>query len=177
MRYFIFSAFFLIFFMPLTLSAQQPSSIPSGLHSIDLDQDGHDEFVIKAWRENFNAHGFFTLSFYKIQDDGALLIIPVEDSKTGEFLNAVQTLQGADCIVQDYRLLKSGTLIKAYRDLGEGFSDVKPVTFEMYRLQKNVDELPGIPRWFYKKFHVSQTSKRYCDVEKAFLDEGNILNK
>jgi hypothetical protein len=87
------------------------SAIPIGISRIDLDGDGHLEVVVRAWRENFNAHGFFVLSFYSEDPErqalvkgrsapAALGVIPVERGDGTVFATSISTDQGAECVVR-----------------------------------------------------------------------------
>ena len=118
-------------------------AIPDGISRTDLDGDGRQEIVVRAWRENFNAHGFFVLSFYFEQPDrqvsvggrpspASLGVIPIERSDREGFANSVLTEQGAECMLRDFRLLRSrGDVmqLRAERRLGTEYNHAQPVLF------------------------------------------------
>lgn len=144
---------------------------------------GEPAMVIRAWRENYNAHGFDVVSFY-VRDKAAgekafWNLVPV----FGQIAKAdaperleITVGGGADCVLHDFRLLRSDDdrhvmLVIAQRDAGDSFADAAPVHFTWYDLAKNVDETPGEPWLSFRQTRTTQATKPYCDVEEAFDKE------
>jgi hypothetical protein len=144
---------------------------------------GEPAMAVRAWRENYNAHGFDVVSFY-IRDKTAgekafWNLVPVfgqaGKSDGGERLE-ITIGGGADCVLHDFRLLRSDDdkrvmLVIAQRDMGDSFADPAAVHFTWYDLAKNEDEAPGEPWRYFRQTHVTQATKPYCDVEEAFDKE------
>jgi hypothetical protein len=164
-------------------------TIPIGISHIDLDGDGRQEMIVRAWRDNFNAHGFFISSFYSDDPDrqalvagralpAALGVIPIERADTKEFVASISTEQGAECLLRDFRLLRSDQrilLVEAQRRKGDGYDDRQSVLFTIYQIRKNEDGLPGLPDAYFSSLDQYQTERTYCDVTDAFDAEGHQL--
>jgi hypothetical protein len=141
---------------------------------------GEPAMAMRAWRENYNAHGFDTVSFY-VRDKAAgeqafWNVVPVFGQVTrGDTAERLEITVGggADCVLHDFRLLRSDDdkrvmLVIAQRDMGDSFADAAPVHFTWYELTKNVDETPGDPWLSFRQARVTQAAKPYCSVEEAF---------
>jgi len=164
-------------------------AIPLGISHIDFNGDRRPEIVVRAWRENFNAHGFFVLSFYSEDPARQALVagrsvsaplgsIPVKRLNGEEFATTLWTEQGADCVLTDFRLLRSGQrimLVQAERGEGRGYDDRRAVVFTVYELRQNDAELPGLPDSYFSPVGHYQTKRRYCDVTDAFDAEAARL--
>lgn len=149
-------------------AAGEAIEIPAGINSVDFDGDGADETVVKAWRGNGNAHGFYALSFYKTGEAGALTLLPVEED--GDYREMLFTAQGADCAVTDYWLLREGAqtkLLKLERDMGQSYAEDNRVTYEVYGLNRNEEGLPGVPEAYFRLEKQGRTDRAYCDVGEA----------
>ena len=89
------------------------------------------------------------------------------------------TSGGADCVLHDFRLLvsnqhKPSLLVVADRVMGETFVDENVVTFEVYTLKQNTDQMWGQPTFYFELTEQLTAKRKYCDVEKAFRGELGI---
>jgi hypothetical protein len=141
---------------------------------------GEPAMAVRAWRENYNAHGFDVVSFYardKTAGEKAFWnLIPVfGQAAKGDPTERLEITVGggADCVLHDFRLLHSDDdkqvmLVIAQRDMGDSFADAAPVHFTWYNLVRNEDEAPGEPWLTFRQTRTTQAAKPYCDVEQAF---------
>lgn len=159
--------------------------IPPGISHMHLTGNKQPDTIIKAWRENYNAHGFFVLTFLNAvtgnSNDSPLNIITIQDGENGPHANdtSISTSQGADCVLTDYRLLKQGKhifLVKAARAYGDSYVSAEKVTFSFYRMQRNREGTPGQPEYAFVKFAEQQSAQPYCDVGDA-LDKETLRIK
>ncbi|RKP44584.1 hypothetical protein D7S89_22160 [Trinickia fusca] len=154
-----------------------PRVIPvdNGINQVELH--GQPAMVVRAWRENFNAHGFDVISMFVKETsgsgNGSWNIVPIFDREAGnpERLNFVAG-GGADCQLRDFRLLtsaegKSTQLVTATRDAGASFADPANVRFDYYELTENSDEVPGWPKLYFKWQKSVMAREQYCDVNIA----------
>jgi hypothetical protein len=144
---------------------------------------GEPAMAVRAWRENYNAHGFDVVSFYARDkaagEKASWNLVPVFGQVANA--NASERLEitvggGADCVLHDFRLLRSDDdkrvmLVIAQRDMGDSFADAAPVHFTWYDLARNEDEAPGEPWLSFRQTRTTQAAKTYCDVEEAFDKE------
>jgi hypothetical protein len=159
--------------------AKSPSGAPivpkPGPNVVDLDGDGTPDLIVKARRENFDAHSSTHYAFYRKASAGAWEIVPIEVSPTEPLQIDFSTSEGADCILRDVRLhrAKDGRieLVVATREFGESYADTKPVTFAWFALAHNDEEVPGRPPFYFAKKDERVTATPYCDVEMAFEKE------
>jgi len=155
--------------------------VDNGVNTLTLL--GEPAMVVRAWRENYNAHGFDVVSFYardKASGEKAYWnVIPVFAQASRDALSErleITVGGGADCVLHDFRLLRSNDdkrvmLVVAQRDMGDSFADPATVHFTWYDLAKNEDEAPGEPWLSFRQTRVTQATKTYCDVEEAFDKE------
>ncbi len=156
-------------------------TVDNGVNQLTLL--GEPAMAVRAWRENYNAHGFDVVSFY-VRDKAAgekafWNVVPVfgQITKGGTAERLEITVGGgADCALHDFRLLHSDDdkrvmLVIAQRDMGDSFADAAPVHFTWYELAKNEDETPGEPWLSFRQARVTQATKPYCNVEDAFDKE------
>lgn len=163
-------------------SIDAPRVIPVNNGPNQITLAGLPAMAMRAWRENYNAHGFDVVSFYVRDTADATSswnIVPVfaNAPKNGdtEKLN-ITVGGGADCTLHDFRLLRSAdgkteTLVVAQRDAGESYADAALVHFTWYNLTKNDDGDVGYPALYFKQARETQAKKRYCDVNEAFHHE------
>jgi len=153
--------------------------LSDGVTYADFSGDGQKGLIIKARRENFNAHGFDVISFY-IQSppiDGGTSVWNIVPVFTGNKEMLELTVSGgADCVLHDFRLIKSepgkaSRLIIANRKIRESYFEESSVTFEYYTLNKNSEGAVGAPRYYFKKTSTSKAKGKYCDVGDAFMKE------
>lgn len=152
--------------------------VNNGITALKLQ--GQRAMAVRAWRENFNAHGFDVVTLY-MQDGGAKPgawnIVPVfdHDSARPEHLEIVVS-GGADCLLRDFRLVstadgKSTSLVTATREMGESYADPAKVRFDYYVLTSNDEGSAGRPRMYFEWKKSRVASRPYCDVNEAFRDE------
>ena len=165
-----------------SLSRMQVVHLGDGPNSVDLNGDGRPDVVWLAWRDNGNAHGFdvFTLVLRNpthYYSDRAWLVVPVYDSTGRKEQDSFGTSMGADCVLMDWRLLRSkndanapAVLVSAEREFGETYTDVRPVTFTIYRLVYDSNAVGGPPFRFQASRAIRSRGK-YCDVNEAFAKE------
>jgi hypothetical protein len=160
-------------------------TLQNGVNTVDLDGAGTPAVIVMAQRDNFNAHSYEVTTVYAtLKTAGADVsewkIIPAMP-KTGNELLHLVTSGGADCVLHDFRLLtdarhRSAVLVIADRKFGKNFADKQPVTFELYRLTRNDEELPGAPALYFKFETLWKSGKSYADVGEAFQGELGIAS-
>jgi hypothetical protein len=159
-----------------------------GTNRVDFNNDGKEDLVVLARRENFNVHGFDVVSFYSEQPQNGnkskiLGIISIFD-KYKEKLT-LNVSGGADCLLNDFRLLKpkrgnQTLLIFATRKISESYYEENTVTFSYYKLENNSSGDIGYPFLYFKFSEFQQAKKKYCDVNEAFRAElglGNYMER
>jgi len=153
-----------------------------GLNRVDFNNDGAEDLVVIARRENFNAHGFDVVTFYSNEpkaQPGSLAIIP-RFAKDHEDLT-LEVSGGADCMLHDFRLLKpkqgkEALLVVADRTLSNNFAEDNVVTFSYFKLEANAAEEPGRPVLYFNLIDKRPAKKKYCDVNEAFRSELGLEN-
>jgi hypothetical protein len=184
---------YFIFFLSLFISAisyagpldaYKVVKLNYGLNRIDFDNDGKEDLVILARRENFNAHGFDAVSFYSEQPQNGnkqLIqgIVSIFDKDKENFI--IKVSGGADCVLHDFRLLKPNNgsqtlLIIADRKLSESYYEENAVAFSYYNLEHNSLGEIGYPFLYFKFFKTEQAKRKYCDVNEAFREELGLEN-
>jgi hypothetical protein len=130
----LFLAFLLLVPAQTAFAQESFLSIQNGISHIDITGDGKPETLIKAWRENFNAHGFYTIQFLQNEKNNNLSVIGVESPlENQEIYSFLQTEGGSDCITKDYRILQKGIasfLIQAIRPLqGVSYSEKEKLNY------------------------------------------------
>jgi hypothetical protein len=164
-------------------SSYKAVKIVYGMNTIDFGPPATHGTVILGWRENFNAHGFGVAIFYLnnqkgpvsgLQSDDRLGLVSVWDGRQEEL--TVRISGSADCVLHDFRLLisnehKPSLLVLADRQMGETFIDQETVTFKIYTLKQNKEQMPGAPTYFFDLTEQRTAKRKYCDVENAFRDE------
>lgn len=148
------------------------------VHFYGLD---YKTLAVVAHRENYNAHSYDVTTIYvgytptdKYEAPG-LQIIPIIEKDGNNKLNLI-TSGGADCVLDDFRVVNNGKehetwLILADRKFGETYISAEPVTFTYYKLTFNKDGVPGFPPFSFEYWKTVQTQQKYCDVETAFASE------
>jgi hypothetical protein len=152
-----------------------------GINEVDLGVMGQHATVVVGHRANFNAHGFDVTTIYLSGDSPAagLDIVGVwDDQKESLYLT---TSGGADCLLHDFRLLRSArgappAVVVAERQLRESFVEDSPVTFKLYVLMHNDIGLPGEPTYWFKLVETRNAKAAYCDVGVALFRELGLPN-
>jgi hypothetical protein len=174
----------------LELTSFKVVPLTYGVNAVDFGPDGTHGKVVLGWRYNFNAHGFGVATFYladpkrvpppSFQTGDMLGIVTVwDDVKASKEALTVTTSGGADCVLHDFRLLissqhKPSLLVVADRVMGETFVDENVVTFKVYALKQNTDQMSGQPAFSFDLTEQLTAKRKYCDVERAFHDEIGI---
>ncbi len=155
-----------------------------GTNHVDINNDGINDLVFFARRENFNAHGFDVVTFY-IQipkKDGIIKpwnIVPL--FKENKESLTLEVSGGADCILNDFRLLKpkqgtQGLLIVAKRELSGSYYEKAAVSFDYYTLENNTAGEIGRPLAYFNYQKTVKSKNKYCDVNQAFYSELGLEN-
>jgi hypothetical protein len=158
-------------------------TLSEGPNNMQLKGEGPPDLVMRAWRENFNAHGFYYYTFYVQHPDS-------EDGRTrwelvpfvtgNEVENGIATSQGADCVLRDLRVLRPrrapnpATVVIASRELKRTYADAEAVQFSVYELRMNTGGVPGEPGIAFHRVRTILAHRQYCDVAEAFEKELGI---
>lgn len=150
--------------------------IGNGITQVDFTGDGVPDLIISGHRENYNAHSFDVVSFY-VPFENIWNIVPIFGKEKEEW--QVSIGGGADCLLQDFRLLKGGakepaTLITADRELGESYVNPAKVTFTFYKFTRNKEAEVGEPTFSFIFSKAINSKVNYCDVGNAFKVELNL---
>jgi len=151
----------------------------NGANAVDLLGNGSRGSVIVGRRENYNAHGYSLATFYtlaRVREGTPTLWHLIPLFAMTPVTDGVSTAEGADCILQDMRLvrLRRGgpvTLIVARRDVGETYASLAPVRFSVYELRRNDDGEAGWPLYRFELQGTIRARRPYCDVNEAFARE------
>lgn len=162
-------------------TADQVIPLSYGITNVQLTRDLPGKVVL-AWRENYNAHSFDVLSVYAqgvkddLVQDARMQIVPVFSGNDEQLV--IRTFGGADCILNDFRLVRKPSgdvgLITAEREFGDNFGAMQQVTFTYYWLTRNGSpdfEIAGRPKYYFERQGTQKSKKMYCDVEEAFKSE------
>ncbi len=154
----------------------------NGVNRVDILGDGHPAIVFVAWRENYNAHGYSTATFYvreAVADrdsaaDSTWLLVPFSGGpRDGN--DYYRTFEGADCTLNDIRLLQPPgrpfQVVIADRAFGKTFVDTEAVRFDFYDLSRNEEGIVGWPPYYFQHTRTVKAKRPYCDVDDAFDQE------
>jgi len=141
-------------------------------------------WAILSRRENFNAHGFDIFSL-QMKDAGKgpnptdWMAVTFFNDKEEQLVLTVGG--GADCLLHDFRLLKSQSgktlqLVLADREFNISYVDKDTVVFSFYELKKNTEGLVGRPLFYFQRVRTQTAREKYCDVGEAFKVELGIGN-
>lgn len=160
------------------VAAPEVVPIDAGMNHLTLG--GRNIVAVRAWRENYNAHGYDVVTFYAARQDpskGGLDLVPLLPSAQGgeKEHDEVVVNGGADCLLRDFRLVRGDQgvvqLILADRDFGDSFVSPGTVHFTYYALTRNTDQSVGWPPLYFAAGKKSDSRQAYCDVNEAFERE------
>jgi len=165
----------------------------NGPNWVDLDGDGRPDLVMKSRFEIDSPHSFSLYTFHiyvpsheiplhstELFEPGIqwyAVPFPELDPPVGKF--QINSYQGADCMTHDLRLviepgrppsgLQRTYVIVALRDPGESFADPNPVTFTVYRLERESPK--GLGEFSFIQVAKFPAKRNYCSVISAFREE------
>jgi hypothetical protein len=157
--------------------------INEGPNNLQLKGWAPTDLVMRAWRENFNAHGFYYYTFYvqhPDSEDGRTRWELVPFVTANRFANGIATSQGADCVLRDLRVVRPKQppnpvrVLIADREMKGTYADSEHVTFSFYELRTNTRGMPGEPGIAFYRVRTIPARRRYCDVHDAFATELGI---
>ncbi|HEY2987838.1 MAG TPA: hypothetical protein VGL11_08930 [Candidatus Binatia bacterium] len=163
---------------PEDFSKMSVISLAAGPNEVDLDGDGRNELIFLTRREGVDNRKYNQISFFRATDkaDAKWQLITLYDSKGAFVADNVRSSEAPDCVLRDFRVLRSSAeknapvvIIIGEREFGQGFADTTPVRFVVYRLDKKV--AAGMTTIVLREDRVIQGKEKYCDMEKAFLSE------
>lgn len=155
----------------------------NGPNQIDLNGDGKKDLIFIAWRENYNAHSYSLFTFYihfpdENRPEKQWLLVPFFDEKGAPKKESLSTEEGADCFLQDIRVLRSTSqknmpviVIVGKREYGDSYADEASVKFVVYELKQNKEGVPGEPPFSFEPKKTIKGKKKYCDINAAFTEE------
>jgi hypothetical protein len=153
-----------------------------GINQVQLTGDGVRGMLVRARRDNGNAHGFDSLAIYalassKEHPEVNFLAVPVWGTDGKERIELTAG-GGADCKLNDFRFVAQPgmdlQLIVAERDFGSSFADNELVTFTYFQLERNETVEMGRPLYYFESVKTSRSAQKYCDVGAAFKRELGI---
>jgi hypothetical protein len=153
----------------------------AGRNAVDLLGTGGSGTIDVADRENYNAHGhhiaLFQVNAPRYADDSTSAdewqIVPFFGKNMDADEEVFRTVEGADCILRDLRILRrtSGgpvTVVIAERALERSYADPAAVQFQFYELRTNAIGGIGHPSYYFERTRVVEAKRPYCDVDDAF---------
>lgn len=155
----------------------------NGPNQVDLNGDGKKDLIFVAWRGNYNAHGYSLFTFYmhfpnENEPEKQWHLVSFFDKSGVPKKDAISTEEGADCFLQDIRVLRSTSqknlpviVIIGTREFGESYADAAPVKFVVFELKHNREGIPGEPPFYFKPKRTIKGKKKYCDINVAFSEE------
>ncbi len=164
-------------------AADSSAVIPvhAGQNAVDLLGTGRPGAIDVADRENYNAHGhhlaLFQVRAPRYADDPKSAdewqLVPFFASDTAAAEEIFHTVEGADCILRDLRILRGRagrpvTVVIAERALGGSYADSEAVQFQFYELRTNASGVVGYPSYYFERTRVVEARRSYCDVDDAF---------
>jgi hypothetical protein len=151
----------------------------NGMNAIDPTGTGTRGTVMVARRPNYNAHGYSLATFYAVGKDDASdhavwQLIPFMAGVPRE--EAAHTHEGADCIIQDVRVLRPAragplTVVIGHRTVAQTYADAEAVTFTIYELRRNDTHEMGEPLYRFELTRQIHPRRAYCDINEAFARE------
>jgi hypothetical protein len=153
----------------------------AGPNAVDLLGTGRSGTIDVADRENYNAHGhhlaLFQVRAPRYANDPTSAeewqVVPFFASDTSAAEEIFHTVEGADCILRDLRVLRGTprrpvTVVIAERALGRSYADSAAVEFQFYELRTNAAGVVGYPSYYFERTRVVEAERPYCDVDDAF---------
>jgi hypothetical protein len=122
-----------------------------------------------------NAHDVEMLGFFIRSKDGPAQRIPFEFANGPEPLLNMRT--GADCMVSSARVLRDdGRLRVVYAHRKGLWFDNKPVSFDVFELVENENDMPGTPPLYFDLKKTLTSKRQYCDVNDALDKEAKLYS-
>lgn len=157
---------------------------------VNLAGDGRKGIIIAAWRENMNAHGYTVYSVllprpgttddwnlvnfdtHRDHDNGGTEVDSLYDSP----FDGEEVLASVRFATANLDGARATMAIAARRDMStaESFADKLPVQFEIYRLVRNTEEIPGWPFDYFDLVERFRPKKKYCNSDLALAKELNL---
>ena len=142
------------------------TSIDDGITRIDLNGDTKEDIIISSYVDISSPHNFKSYIFFILEHSGEREVWQriVWEKKDILQMN-FNILEGADCILRDFRLIQFSRriqpieLVMAEREFGQSYADEMPVKFTYFRLFKNKDHFPGEAYWKYVPQKVIKSKK------------------
>jgi hypothetical protein len=162
---------------PRPAAALVPIELGPGITQVpDFTPDGRAARILRSWRENGNAHGYFvyvvTTSREAGQGDWMLvpISIPTPWQMRDTLTDAPHTFEDMARSVRFARGQLDGEaemfLFTATREIKGSYADPTPVDFELYRVvvtDEMGDVLERVRNW--------RAAKRYCNADAALWHE------
>ena len=160
--------------------------LEGGPNSIDIDGDAASDVAFRAYRPNFNAHGYTLVTFYRktVDSDGVQSweLVPFVGAN-GQEHASFESREGADCRLSGIVALREDksvgtpvTVIEAERDAGDSSADPMKVTFTVFRLSRNDEQISGWPNVYFKETETLVSRELHCDVGRAIETELDIVH-
>jgi len=161
-----------------------------GVNEIDdLAGDGRKGIIVDAWRENMNAHGYTVYSVLLPRpgtvDDWNLVDFETHrkhanggtqvDSLYAQPFEDERTLDSVRFVKAKLDGVRATLAISARRDMSnaESYGDKLPVIFEIYRLGRNEEGIPGWPLEYFDLIERFRAKNEYCNSDLALTRELN----
>uniref|UniRef100_A0A7C2V6F9 VCBS repeat-containing protein n=1 Tax=Hydrogenobacter sp. TaxID=2152829 RepID=A0A7C2V6F9_9AQUI len=157
--------------------------IKNGTNYIDLNGDGRKDMVISGHRSHITTHRFqaYTIYIYrpeyKVENKSYkwhIVAISDDPKDVSKETYSIFTKEGADCVLRDIRFVRLKGESLPFLVVAERLFTSKDtyasrnfVIFKFYKLF--LDDVED--RYVYKKTCELKSKKKYCDVNKAFLEE------
>ena len=160
--------------------------LKNGFNEVHFDGLDYKTLAVVAHRENYNAHSYDVTTLYvdykpaDQHDSSELQIIPIIEKSQKNTLNLL-TDGGADCLLDDYRLVSNNRtretwLIIGQREFGNSFADTQPVNFIFYKLAVSKEQTPGFAPFSFQYWKEQKSKQKYCDIGDAFQKELGFEN-
>lgn len=161
--------------------------VPWGMVKVDLNLDGEIDLVVHAWPEDDLSMKNAQIQFliFDTQSEDGLRSVSIEGQDNPYFLLPAQE-EGA-CKSYDFALMATGKtrdtrrfdMIHMQKSDEVDAENNGKVTFQHYRLEKNLEEaaISGGNPYIYVKAGEFTPPEVYCDVKVAFEENLEVIGE